>query len=214
MPSLLIRSRRVSDTSSRRSATAFITALALSLACALLFAPQVGAKVFLSRSEAIELAFPGADRVEENVEILNDEQVAAIQKLSRAELPTKIIKLYTGFQGETVLGHAYIDVHTVRTQPEAFLIVLDPDGKVHSLRVLAFWEPLDYLPSERWVSQFQGRASRDPLRIGRDVHGIMGSTLSARAVTNSVRRVMAFYQVLLHPELSQAEGGEARLSAR
>ena len=32
---------------------------------------------------------------------------------------------------------------------------------------------------------------------GRDIHGILGATLSARAVSASVRRVLAFYEVLV-----------------
>jgi hypothetical protein len=35
------------------------------------------------------------------------------------------------------------------------------------------------------------------MRLGRDVHGVVGATLSARAVTESVRRVLALYNVLV-----------------
>ena len=36
-----------------------------------------------------------------------------------------------------------------------------------------------------------------PLRVGGDVHGIVGATLSASATTRGVRRALAFYQVLI-----------------
>ena len=61
----------------------------------------------------------------------------AIEKLARAPLESKIVTLYSGWKGETLLGWAYIDVHTVRTLPEAFLVVLDPQGAVRSLRYRA-----------------------------------------------------------------------------
>jgi len=159
--------------------------------------PLAQAKVFHSRKEAIALAFPDADRVETQVVILDEGQSAAIERISRAKLETRVVKLYSGWKGDELLGHAYIDVHTVRTQPEAFLVVLDRTGRVRSLRVLAFHEPLDYLPADRWYTQFEGKSLEQPLRLGRDVHGIMGATLSARAVTSSVRRVIAFYEVLI-----------------
>ncbi|MCZ6465169.1 MAG: FMN-binding protein [Proteobacteria bacterium] len=155
------------------------------------------AKVFHSQESALALAFPDADRITSQTRILTAAQSEAIQKLSRARLDTEIVRIHSGWRGEELLGYAYIDVHTVRTQAEAFMVVLTPDGAVRSLRVLAFYEPLDYLPTERWVRQFEGKSAADSLRLGGDVHGIVGATLSARAVTESVRRVLAFYRVLL-----------------
>ena len=49
------------------------------LCACLAFAPlPAGAKVFLAQDEALELAFPGADRVEERVFFLKPSQKQAI----------------------------------------------------------------------------------------------------------------------------------------
>jgi Na+-translocating ferredoxin:NAD+ oxidoreductase RnfG subunit len=88
----------------------------------------------------------------------------------------------------------------VRTHPEAFLVVLSPEGSVRSLRVLAFHEPLEYLPPGRWYEQFGGKSLADALRVGGDVHGIVGATLTAQATTRGVRRALALYQVLYGEE--------------
>jgi hypothetical protein len=187
-----MRSRSAWASSSRALAGALGAALALSGAAA-----PAAAKVFHSQKEGLALAFPDADRIEEETWILKGAQKEAIEKLARAPLETEIVTLYSGWRGAELLGWAYIDVHTVRTQPEAFLVVLDPEGAVRSLRVLAFYEPLDYLPSERWYQQFDGRSIQAPLRLGGDIHGVVGATLSARAVTRSVRRVLALHEVLI-----------------
>jgi hypothetical protein len=162
------------------------------------------AKVFYTQKEALALAFPDADEVRSRTLVLSAEQAQAIEQIARSELETEIVKLYSGWQEGRLLGHAYIDVHTVRTLPEAFLVVLTPEGEVRSLRVLAFHEPLDYMPTDRWYRQFEGKSSRDPLRVGREIHGILGATLSARAVTRSIRRVQAFYEVLIRRDAPAA----------
>lgn len=166
-------------------------------ACFLLWGSAAGAKVFLSQEEALELAFPGADRIEEKVYILTAAQKAAIEKQSRSELDSELATLYSGYKDDQRMGYAFIDVHTVRTLPEAFMVVLEPEGKVRSLYVLAFYEPTEYMPTKRWYRQFDGKSLADPLRVGRDVHGVVGATLSTRAVTRSVRRVLAIYDVLV-----------------
>jgi len=156
-----------------------------------------GAKVFYSRSEALEIAFPEADRIEADTFVLADEQVSQIETLAGSELDSKLVKIYRGLRGDELLGYAVIDVHRVRTLPEAFLVVLDPQGVVQALRVLAFHEPLDYLPTDRWYDQFGDKSLSEPLRVGGDIHGVVGATLSAHATARGVRRILAYYQVLI-----------------
>jgi Na+-translocating ferredoxin:NAD+ oxidoreductase RnfG subunit len=102
----------------------------------------------------------------------------------------------------------------VRTQPEALLVVLGPEGGLRSVRVLAFHEPLDYLPSGRWYEQFGGKSADDAFRVGHDVHGIMGATLSARASAEAVRRSLACYEVLVRGEDPEEGSGEDREADR
>jgi hypothetical protein len=155
------------------------------------------AKVFFSRSEALALAFPEADRIEDEPILLGDEQAGRIEALARSRLESRLVRVYTGYRGGELLGYAFIDVHNVRTLPEAFLVVLSPQGEVRALRVLAFHEPLEYMPSARWYRQFEQKSLAAPLRLGGDVHGIVGATLSARATTQGVRRALALYEVVV-----------------
>jgi len=179
------------------SATRSSAGLVLAAAWLLAAAAPARAKVFHSQKEAIELAFPDAERVEVETRVLTDEQAKRVEELARAPLETRIIRIWRGFRGPELLGYAMIDVHTVRTHPEAFLVVLAPDGSIRSVRVLAFYEPPEYLPPERWYEQFAQKSLADALRVGGDVHGIVGATLSAQATARGVRRALALYAVLL-----------------
>lgn len=185
--------------SSRRLVAAFAFAALLAA-----FAPPAAAKVYLSRSEALAWAFPDADRIDPRTVVLSDAQAEAVESRAKAKLESRIVKLYTAHRDGAVAGYAFIDIHTVRTQPEAFLVVLTPDGIVRTLRVLAFYEPAEYLPPDRWLAQFDRRALDEQTRIGGAIHGIAGSTLSARAVTGGVRRSLALYQVLVRGEAAAA----------
>ncbi len=170
----------------------------LGLCAALLWiAAAADAKVFYSREEALALAFPDADRIDSKAVLLEDEQVRRVEELSRAELETRLVRIYTGFRGDELLGYAFIDIHNVRTLPEAFLVVLNPEGDVRALRLLAFHEPLEYMPPERWYAQFEHKSLKESLRLGGDVHGIVGATLSAQATTLGVRRALALYEVVV-----------------
>jgi Na+-translocating ferredoxin:NAD+ oxidoreductase RnfG subunit len=168
--------------------------LAFAFACA---ATAAHAKVFYSRKEALALAFPEADRIEDESILLDDEQTRRIEQLAKSHLESRLVRIHRGYCKNELLGYAIIDVHNVRTLPEAFLVVLTPEGAVRTLRVLAFHEPLEYMPSARWYQQFEGKTLAAPLRLGGDIHAIVGATLSSRATTEGVRRALALYQVVI-----------------
>jgi Na+-translocating ferredoxin:NAD+ oxidoreductase RnfG subunit len=157
------------------------------------------AKVFASQQQALAEAFPDASRIDRRTVLLRKSDVAKITELTHEKVQAKVVVLHTAYDGAVLLGYAHIDVHNVRTKPEALMIVLTPSGTVRSVRILAFHEPLDYLPTDRWYGQFAGKSKQDGLRVGRDVHGVVGATLSARAAADGVRRMLAYWEVLLRP---------------
>jgi len=155
------------------------------------------AKVFHSQQEALALAFPHADRVDSKTHILGEKQVTAIESLSRSVVETRLVTIYTGWRGDELLGYAHIGVHTVRTKAEGLMIVLGPHGVVREVRILAFHEPLEYLPQKRWYLGFAGKTGADGVRVGRDIDAVAGATLSTRAAAEGVRRMLAYWKVLL-----------------
>ena len=196
-------------TSSRSEWDLRSSLLALAVSLCLSAAPFAAeGKVYYSKSEALASAFPGADRVDSRTIVLEDEQADAIESLAKARLETRLITVYTGVKDNEIVGYAFIEIHTVRTLPEAFLIVLSPEGEIESLRVLAFYEPEEYLPTERWLAQFDHRVLDHELRLGGEIHGIAGSTLSARAVTDGVRRSLAIFELVVKEKPSDLQIGK------
>lgn len=169
----------------------------LCLAAALLLASSARGEVFASQAEALHAAFPTADRIEKRSVLLDDGQTREIEQRAKAPLETRLVTMHTAWREGRALGYAFVDVHDVRTLPEALLVVITPEGKVAATRMLAFYEPKDYLPSPRWLRQFDSRSLGPELRVGGAIHGIAGATLSSRAVTNGVRRALALFAVLV-----------------
>ncbi len=155
------------------------------------------AEVFYSKADALKLAFPEAQRVETRALFLSEEQARRIAELARAPIDSRLATVYVGVGAGNVIGYAFLEQHLVRTKPETVMVVVEPDGRVGSVYVLAFFEPPEYLPPERWIRQFIGRRLSPGLRIGRDIQGITGATLSTRAVLRAVRRALAIHEVML-----------------
>ena len=171
-----------------------ITGIALFLISAI--SSPLASRVFYTPEQAKALAFPDADRFAARTLVLSPAQVEKVEKLSRATLASKVIRMQKAWRGEKLLGYFVIDVHNVRTKSEALLVALDAQGRISKVRVLAFHEPPNYKPVQRWYDAFAGKKSGDNLRVGYDVDAVSGATLTTRATTAAVRRALAYYKVL------------------
>ncbi|KAF0124265.1 MAG: FMN-binding domain-containing protein [Elusimicrobia bacterium] len=161
----------------------------------LLCAPPASALMLLSQKQALALAFPGI-AVERRTAYLTPEQVKRAQEAGRVKVAARVWTYYVGISSKGVEGYAYFDTHVVRTMPETFMAVVEPDGRLRFVELLAFLEPDDYLPGARWLDQFAGRRLDADLLVRRGIRNITGATLTAQALTDGVRRVLAVHSVL------------------
>ncbi len=161
----------------------------------LLCLSPTAADVLKKESEALRTAFPAAERFVSRDVLLGDEMVARIEKLARARVRERMVTFYTALQGERVLGYAVIHSHVVRTKRETFTIAFEPDGRIRRIVVISFLEPLEYLPSDRWLAQFQGKGAKDRLAVGDDIAPITGATLSARGIAEESRWLLQALQI-------------------
>ena len=175
------------------------------LLCALLAAapgPGANSGVPVAEKEAAALraVFPDAERFEPKDVLLSPEMVTRLESLARARVPERLVTFYTASRAGTVLGYAVIESHVVRTKRETLTIAFEPDGHIRRIMVVAFLEPEEYRPSERWLAQFPGKGPSDKLAVGNDLAPITGATLTARGVAEQSRWLLQAL-LLAHPEI-------------
>lgn len=175
------------DATSRRALLAAAGTLVLAL-----WTPQPAAGgVFLTRDQALELAFPDCEVDRETLYLTQDERRRAAD-LAGARIDSRLVVRYRSDCG----GVAYFDVHRVRTLAETVMVVVDAEGRVARLEVMSFLEPEEYIPRRSWYDQFLTLRLDSRLRLKRSIDAVTGATLTARATTDAVRRILALDQVL------------------
>ncbi len=160
-------------------------------------ATSIFAKVYQTKEEALKLAFPEADTIEKKVVFLDDKEQKETEAIAKVKMDSKIYTFYTGKMGQVILGYAIFGSHIVRTKPEVYMVVINADGSLKSVEVLAFYEPEEYLPPRRWFDQFAGKVLDDALWAKRGISAVTGATLSANGITQEVRKVLAIFQEMV-----------------
>ncbi len=179
-------------------------------AAGLLAAASLWAKVFVTPEEALKLAFPGA-AIERRTAYLTEAQQKQARSLSGdAEEPSALASYYEATKDGHLVGTAYFDTHVVRTMPETIMVVVDPAAAITRIEVIAFDEPEEYMPRENWYGQFTGKSLDAELTMKRGIRPVAGATLTARATTDAVRRVLALHRVLHQGNTPQKPGPTPR----
>lgn len=164
------------------------------------------AQLLMTQEQALQQAFPPGTRIKRHTLFLNDEQVEQIQRRARAALASKLVTYYSDSSGAAP-QLVFFEKNTVRTRDEIFMVIIDRSGQVQRIEMLAFYEPLDYLPPPRWLALFRGKPLSDKLWPQQEIHNITGATLTARAVTLGVRRILATFELAIKPTLQAASRG-------
>jgi hypothetical protein len=175
------------------------------IAAFLLFAgsvAEVPAQVTMTKEEALRSAFPGLE-IERSTAFLTDSERTTLKQTAKARVESKIVTYYVARKAGRVAGTAFFETMTVRTMPATIMVVVNPDTTVRVVELLAFYEPPDYRPSERWMRQFSAAGPSTDLYLKRGIHAISGATLSALSITESVRRLLATYAAVVAPRLTK-----------
>lgn len=164
---------------------------------ALVAAPAAG-QVLMTQEEALDAAFPAPTQVERRTAYLGDAELDRARTLagSEVEIDAAVVTYYVGYRGDEPVGVAYFDAHRVRTKAEVVMVVVDPAGRIDRVDVLKFMEPPDYRAPDGWIEQLEGRPLDAALSTSGAIRNLTGATLTARALTEAARRVLALHSVI------------------
>jgi len=125
--------------------------------CGLTSAEAAFSQVFKNQEAALKSVFENADQVRRKTIFLTDAQVAEVEKVAKTKLVSKIITYYSGLTSDSSTVFVFFETNTVRTKREIFMVVLNTDATVIAVEMLAFYEPMDYLPRANWFKLFAGK---------------------------------------------------------
>jgi thiamine biosynthesis lipoprotein len=177
----------------------------------LLVMTPAGAAEYLTRDEALALAFPEGVAVEARTVTATKEEVKALEtRLGRKGLAPKFA-YFAGRKGGKLLGYAVITEARGKSQPFTYMVAADPKGTITTVELLAYRESHGgEIRQRRFLDQFKGKNHESPLKLRSDIHNISGATISCRSITDGIRAVLACLDMLVLPR-EQAEMPAAML---
>lgn len=94
-----------------------------------------------------------------------------------------------------ILGYAGLYTSVVRKQNQTVLVLLNPQGTLLGVEIIAFYEHSEYLPPQNWNLVFKGKPSTAPLQLGNDIPIVTGATMTTERISQTARIIRAIWQV-------------------
>ena len=151
-------------------------------------------QVYLTKKQAFEIAFPGADEIKKERLWPTKEEIRAIEEIYMYKIYETRFTFYTGIKNGKPMGSMLIDNIIGKSFPITFMTVLNTDGTVRDVEIMVYREPQGWeVRYKSFRSQFYGK---DTSSNSNEILSISGATLSVRAIKSGVYKAMAAYKVL------------------
>ena len=116
---------------------------------------------------------------------------------------TDSIRAYICRSNGNTIGYGFVDDVKGKTQYITYLTVLRTNGEVQDIDVLAYRESYGgEIAYESFRKQFRTKALGDKLQPGKDIKNISGATISVRAITAGVKKILSTFD-LIRPRLEK-----------
>lgn len=167
------------------------------LLISLLCVTALEASVLIRPESAVQLTFEKAEVKRKN-RMLTAAMAADIQRRAKAKLQTRIVRVYEATRQGKLVGAGVLLNNKVRTKNAAVMYVFDAEARLQAVEIVAFNEPLSYIPSDAWLTRLESTKTNARRTLGEGVPVISGATLSARTLTDGTRTAQAIFETLYH----------------
>ena len=149
------------------------------------------ATTYLTVAQVQALMFP-RQPLAEDFRTLTPDQVKAIRARAGVNPLSRGVKLWRAADGGALIVDEVVGKHEFIT----YAVALDPAGAVRAVEIMEYNETYGgQVRDPAWRQQFVGKRDGAPLALGRDIRNNSGGTLSARHITDGVKRLLATYAI-------------------
>lgn len=158
---------------------------------------SASAQVYLKPEEALKIHFPKAQISKETL-LLSSDEAEKITQIAKESFSERMVPIFWVKENAKPLASGVVLSRKIKHQNQTALYLIDSSGKLLSIELVSFAEPIEYQPKAEWFAQFKGlKATEAPPQLGENVRVVTGSTLTAQSFLSGTRLAFAIWKVRL-----------------
>jgi Na+-translocating ferredoxin:NAD+ oxidoreductase RnfG subunit len=100
-------------------------------------------------------------------------------------------------KGDSTMAYAFLDNVIGKSMPITFLVILNMNGNIINTNVIKYREAYGgEVGNTGWLQQFYTRNNNSRYKIGKDIDGISGATISVKSMSKGLQKITALYPLI------------------
>lgn len=161
--------------------------------CTILISGEIGDRA----NAVISSLFGQSAKYEFRKVRLSNSAKSPAEKTAGQRFFTKTVHATAVLVDDTTAGYAVIDNVKGKAMPITFMVLFDASGNVIQVEVLKYREAYGgEISHPNWLSQYGGYSSSSPFKVGKDIDGISGATISVRAINSGIYKLVLTFDAI------------------
>jgi len=120
------------------------------------------------------------------------------EKKARSRFMFDHVYFWKIFESNSLVGVAILDNVLGKSLPITYLTCFNMDGQLINAHIVKYREDYGYeVGNRRWLNQFLGLIASSDYKVGKNIDGISGATISVNSVTRGINRSAIIVEHLL-----------------
>jgi len=120
------------------------------------------------------------------------------EKKARSRFMFDHVYVWKISESNSLIGVAILDNVLGKSLPITYLTCFNLDGQLINAHIVKYREDYGYeVGNRRWLNQFLGLIASSDYKVGKNIDGISGATISVNSVTRGINRSAIIVEYLL-----------------
>lgn len=127
--------------------------------------------------------------------IIPDSLKMKVEYIAQQKFFGEFVYILKIFNKEIINGVALLDNVYGKEMPITFLVIFDDSGKIILADIVKYREPYGgAVQNKNWTAQFKKKDSNSGYKVGTDIDGITGATISVKSITKGIYKISLLYK--------------------
>jgi len=141
--------------------------------------------------------FPNNTSFKMDVIELDKKTIQLVQNEIKQKFHRYKLYYWTIAQGDSIIAHAFLDNVIGKSMPITFMVILGINGEIINTSIIKYREAYGgEVQNTGWLAQFNNRNNQSSYKVGKDVDGITGATISVNSISKGIHKITILYPLI------------------
>ena len=141
--------------------------------------------------------FPDNRNFKMHILELDKKIVKLVQNESKQKFYRDKLYYWNITKDDSTIAYAFLDNVIGKSMPITFMVILGINGEIINSTIIKYREAYGgEIKHTGWLAQFNNRNNQSSYKVGKDIDGITGATISVNSISKGIHKITILYPLI------------------